>query len=173
MIVNRLPAVLRTLAWTLVTALVVMLLALLAVRHWVLPAISANPAWVLDPVQRTLGVPVQVKQWTWSWTGLHPQVQATELRIASPDGATPGLTVQRVQGVLAWRSLLRLEPRVSQLRIDAPVLQVRRLSADQWEVAGQVLKGGGEDESPALHWLARQGRVQVNAGELTLTDARH
>src|SRR5690606_15771395 len=110
MIVNRLPALLRALGWTLVTLLVVMLLAFLVVRHWALPAISANPAWVLEPVRRALGVPVQVKQWEWSWRGLHPRVDAIGLVIAASEGAAPALTVERVQGVLAWRSLLRLEP---------------------------------------------------------------
>ncbi|MCK9508258.1 MAG: TIGR02099 family protein [Pigmentiphaga sp.] len=166
------PALLRALAWALVTLLVAMLLAFLAVRHWVLPAISANPAWVLDPMQRALGVPVQVRQWEWSWSGLHPRLEANELVIASRDGAAPALTVRRIQGVLAWRSLLRLEPRFSQLKIDAPALQLRRLASGQWEVAGQVLDASGQGEAPVLQWLARQGQLQLSQGRLTLIDAR-
>lgn len=170
MTVKRLPALFRALGWVLVTLLVVMLLAFLAVRHWVLPAISANPAWVLDPVQRSVGMSVQVQTWEWSWKGLHPRLQTQGLRIAPAHNEAAALRVQQIEGVLAWKSLLRLEPRFSQLTIAAPQVRLRRLADGRWAVADHILESNHDGDAPLLRWLADQGEIQLKAGRLTLID---
>ena len=72
------------------------------------------------------------------WQGLNPRLDLASVQVH--DGAADAvLTLPKVSAVLAWRSILTLSPRLLQLRLDQPELNLRRDAQNRLWVAGMAI----------------------------------
>ncbi|VVD81853.1 YhdP family protein [Pandoraea terrigena] len=90
----------------------------------------------------------------------------------APPPAEPSLTLQRLDAVLSWTSLIHLDVRLSNLTLSEPDLTIERLADGAILVAGMPVTGsGGATDSTAADWLMRQSRVVIRNGTLRWRDA--
>lgn len=159
----------RLLKWLGYIALggyVLLALAFLGARYWLLPNIEQ---W-REPLQRELSerLPVHVELGDIGayWQGNNPAVRLRNVRLSDDSGRTL-LKIPSLQAVFAWPSLLSGRPRFLELRADGVSLSLRRDEQDRislvgYEVdVGEARNGGQSSDSstPFLQWLSQQETV--------------
>lgn len=144
---------------------------LLALRYWVLPDIEHYHHQVVVLASRAVGVPVTIGKIEADWRGLRPHLVLTDVRLLDLQG-NPALILQKVENVVSWKTLLRLELRLASLEIDAPDLLIRRDSAGAIYVAGLPLSGSSSD-GKLSDWLLHQARIVIRNGRITWQDDLH
>jgi uncharacterized protein involved in outer membrane biogenesis len=159
MVTRRQRIALVTAAW------IAGLAVLIAVLGFLVAPPIARP-YLEKAAGEALGRPVSVES-----LQLNPFLLSARLRgiaVASPESKDPALSVEEVRADLAWSSLLRLAPVVSELRVVAPRLRVARLDANRYDwsdVIDRLLaKPAGE---PALFSLTS---LSVERGEIDFDD---
>ena len=143
--------------------------AYLLVRHVAWPRLDTWRPWLVEQVERQLGVPVSVQALHPGWDGLHPSLRIDGLRIDGPDGA-PRLSVGSTYARVSWRSLALGRVRFAALRLEAPDLVVERLAPGRVAVAGFEVSGGGPADGRALDWLLTQGELAAERATVRLVD---
>lgn len=161
---RRLAGVVPTL---LGLALVIVLGVYLGVRHVLWPRIDDFRPRVVELLERQLGRPVSIAALRPGWDGAHPTLDIDGLRIDGPDGA-PRLLVDSAHARLSWRSLLLWQPRLAELRLQAPSLRVERLGPDRLAIAGFELSASGD--GPGADWLLTQGAIRATDVSLRFED---
>ena len=168
--IRRPRSVLRPALISAAFALSVVALALLILRAWVWPQLDRWREPVQALVSKTLARPVQIGQITGAWSGVAPVLVVRDLRIDAPDGRA-GLTALSLRGVLSPAALWTGELRFSSLVIEQPRIQVTRNAQGEIALAGWPMARSSQGPSAALDWVLRQGRIQVESGQLELQDA--
>jgi uncharacterized protein (TIGR02099 family) len=103
------------------------------------------------------------------WRGLNPQLHLSTVQFfENADKPEPAITLPEVDAVIAWRSVLRMAPRLLSLQIDGADLTVRRDAAGLLWVAGISLDPNAhtQGDSPVLVWLSQQRRLSVSNATL-------
>jgi len=167
---------LRATFWALWLLYVVAALVLLGMRYVVLPRIDDWRPRIEQYASDALGASVHIGKIQADWSGLHPRLALRDVRIDEPDGAAV-LSLPAVEAVVAWRSVLRGEPRLRSLRAEGLDLTLRRDADNRLWVAGRSLNlstsGAGDPfNAPALRWLARQGEVALRGATVRWIDER-
>lgn len=165
---------LRVTFWALWLLYVIAALVLLGMRYVVLPRIDDWRPRIEQYASQALGAPVHIGQIQADWSGLHPRLALRDVRIDGADGAAV-LSLPTVEAVVAWRSVLRGEPRLRSLRAQGLDLTLRRDADNRLWVAGRSLNlsaQGADDpfNAPALRWLARQGEVALRGATVRWLD---
>ena len=168
--IRRPRSVLRPALISAAFALSVVALALLILRAWVWPQLDRWREPLQALVSKTLARPVQIGQITGAWSGAAPVLVVRDLRIDAPDGRA-GLTALSLRGVLSPAALWTGELRFSSLVIEQPRIQVTRNAQGEIALAGWPMARSSQGPSAALDWVLRQGRIQVESGQLELQDA--
>lgn len=140
----------------------------LALRYWVMPDIERYHSEIAGFAARALGAPVAVQKIEADWSGIHPRLHLTQVRVLDPQGEA-ALQLQQVDAVVAWRSMLYGELRLRSLSLVQPELTVRRDAQGGWHVAGFQLQTGGGDGTRG-DWLLRQMHVEVQDARVTWLD---
>ncbi|THF55614.1 YhdP family protein [Pseudothauera rhizosphaerae] len=150
------------LAWLVVGGL------FLVLREVVIPRVGEYRPQIAAALERAIGLPVAIDALSADWSGLRPRFHIGGLQISERDGSA-ALRFERVDAVLAWSSLLRLQPHFHRLEIFAPQLALRRDAAGRLFVAGLAVDaqapGGG-----ALEWLLAQRQIVIRDAALNWTD---
>jgi uncharacterized protein (TIGR02099 family) len=145
-------------------------LLVLTLRYLVLPNIESYRPEIERHVSQTLGLTVAIGKIEASWQGINPDLILSDVRIADRQGQ-PALAFTRVESVLSWSSLPRLQIRLRLLRIDSPTLHLRRDADGQFYVAGiAVMQEGGD--SGVADWVLAQKRIRINGATVVWDDAR-
>ena len=174
----RSPRLLKLVAqlmhWSLRLLLgVALLLAVLAaaLHWWIVPRINDFRPQVESRLSAALQVPVQIAQLQADGgSSLVPQLQATGVRIAQPDGSD-GLLLDKVEVALSVRSLLRL--RTEKITIHAPTLVVKRAADGAITVAGiPVQPQTGGAPSQGADWVFGQREIVLQGGTVVWEDAQ-
>jgi uncharacterized protein YhdP len=79
-----------------------------------------------------------------------------------------GVSLARVEAVLSWESLWRLQPTLALLALERPLLHVRRTADGRITVAGIDTAGG--DDPAFAEWLLRQKRIRVRDATVVWDD---
>ncbi len=145
-------------------------LLVLALRYLILPNIESYRPEIERYVSQTLGLTVVIGKIEASWQGINPDLILSDVRIADRQGQ-PALAFTRVESVLSWSSLPRLQIRLRLLRIDAPTLHLRRDADGQFYVAGIAVAPEGSDSGVA-DWVLAQKRIRINGATVVWDDAR-
>lgn len=146
------------LGWGLFGLYLAFTLLVLVLRYGVLPDIQRHQPRIEAAASAALGLPVRIGELQARWTGLHPVLVLRDVRLEDMNGA-PALSLERVEGVLSWRSLLRAEPLFSLLSLERPALQVRRDAQGELFVAGLAMSGPSDGR--ALAWVLAQARIRI------------
>ena len=168
----------RLLRWALLVLALVWGLGVVAwaVLHWaILPHANEWRPWLEKEASKALGVELRIGRITVESGGWMPRMELGDVRVLDATGR-PALTLPRVSAVLSAHSLVVLQPRFSQLLVDAPELVVRR------DAAGRIFIGGlGLDDTQradtgttdaGLDWLFSQPELAIIGGRVRWVDEK-
>jgi uncharacterized protein (TIGR02099 family) len=145
---------------------------LLALRVVVYPQLEAHRADIARWLGARIGQPVEIDAIVTGWNGWNPELSIRGFRVSGAHDHAPLLDLPRVDLVVAWTSIPRLDLRLKTLAIEAPRLAVRRDTSGRLHVAGFEWPAGdaAADDSAFADWLLRQPQVVVRDALLSWTD---
>ena len=155
--------------WSMGLMLAFWLLLTLAwggLHGWIVPRIGEFRPQLEAQASRLLGVPVRVGALAARTEGLIPSVELVNVALLDREGRT-ALQLPRVVVALSPRSLLA--GGFSQLYLESPQLDIRRLPDGRLTVAGLALPDT-EGDGRAIDWIFSQGEVLIENGTLRWTD---
>ncbi len=148
-------------------AVIVVCVAALGFKFWVMPNIDLLKPELEAAATRALGKPVTLGGLEAGWAGINPRLTLRNLRVAAGSGAP--LNLPSVEARISWLSLLLLEPRLASLTLEQPQLAIRRDRAGVIHVAGIAVNVPGAP-SPFPDWLIKQPRIIVRDASVTWLD---
>jgi len=135
---------------------------LLGLRVVVYPQIEAHRADIARWLGAKIGQPVEIDEIVTGWDGWNPRLSIRGFRVRERTGAGTLFELPRVDLIVAWTSLPRLDLRLKELTIDSPRLAVRRDANGRVHLAGfEMPDEAVPDDSPFADWLLRQPQVVV------------
>jgi uncharacterized protein YhdP len=156
---KRVGRAVEFLAWAVFFALAAVMLAL---RFWLLPDIERYRESVVTVASRAIGQPVSIGGIEADWSGLHPRINLSDVRIHDAEGREV-LSLPRVENMLSWRALVRGELRLHSMVVDGLRVQVRRDAGGALHVAGIKLGGTGSGFSD---WVLAQEEFVLRNAEI-------
>jgi uncharacterized protein (TIGR02099 family) len=158
----------RIALWLAFAGYVVFLLLFLLVRYVVLPNVENYRGDIERVLSQSLAQEVSIESIDTGWRGLRPRLSLHGFRIRAPDGR-PALSFDRVDAVVAWSSLVRMDLRLYRLSIAAPTLNLRRDAAGKLYIGELQLNTGGQGPDFS-DWLLSQRQVVVRDATITWQD---
>ena len=123
------------------------------------------------------GVRVDIDGIEAQWSGLRPRFTVRGIRLYDPalGAAQPVVSLERLEGELAWRSVWNGRPVWSSLSVQGGDLVVTREAERRLRVAGRVIELDGGDGRPmaasaAMQWLKAQADLTVHDVTLRWVD---
>ena len=175
---HTLRRLLKWLGYTALGCYVILALAFIGVRYWVLPNIDR---W-REPLQNELSVmlatPVLLGHIAADWRGPHPRILIKHAVLRDESGRDL-LEIPSLHAELAWPALLigRLDFR--SLHANEVALTIRRDVNNRIHIVGEGVHEIPEDDSvghnagaATLDWLARQGDVRIANAQVNWIDER-
>lgn len=168
-----------SLRWALLVLALLWALGVAAwsVLHWgILPHANDWRPWLEKEASKALGVELRIGRITVESGGWMPRMALDDVQVLDPAGR-PALRLPRVSAVLSAQSLVVLQPRFSQLRVDGPELVIRRDAQGRIFVAGMDLDAatGATDAGAtdaALDWLFSQPELALIGGRVRWLDEK-
>lgn len=149
---------LRLAGWFLLIGFFLFAGLILALRYVILPKVTDYQAEIEQAAGRAIGMTVSIGRIEAGWDGLNPELALSDVRIADSHGK-PAFALSRVDGVLSWRSLWRLQPTLALLALEGPVLHVRRDAAGRITIAGVDTEG--ETDPRIGEWVLAQPHIRI------------
>ncbi len=143
----------------------------LVLREVVAPRIGDYRAEIAVALERAIGLPVAIDSLSAEWAGLRPRLHIGGLQISERDGSA-ALRFERVEAVLAWSTVLRLQPHFHRLEILSPQLALRREADGRLFVAGLPVDTDGAGDGGSLEWLLAQREILVRDAALSWSDGQ-
>ncbi len=168
----------QALRWALLLLALLWGLAVVAwsVLHWgILPHANDWRPWLEKEASKTLGLPLRIGRITVESGGWMPRMELGDVQVLDAAGRT-ALRLPRVAAVLSAQSLLVLEPRFSQLRVDAPELVIRRDATGRIFIAGLDLSEADKTDAgtteAGMDWLFSQPELAIVNGRVRWVDEK-
>ena len=168
---------LRAVLWTLrlvwmltVLAYFAFGLTVLLTRYYVLPHIDDWRTNIESATSAALHTHVGLGPIQADWQGLRPRLLLSDVLLTDASGATV-LALQRVEVVVAWSSLITLQPRTHSLTIVAPQVEVRRLRDHRFAIAGILIDPqAAQTDTAFLDWVLDQHEIHVREARVHFVD---
>lgn len=145
----------------------------LATRYWVMPNIDQVRPWLERELSRATNAQLTIGRIDAGWRGVNPHLTLRDLRLTS-QGGDARLALPQVDAELSWSSVPRLSLQFAALSVLAPEMEVRRLGAQRFSVAGFMIDAGGHDDgkpdSALLDWLLDQTRISIRDARVVYVD---
>ncbi len=155
---------LRITGTVIVTAVVLFLALLLAVRYVVFPSLDDHRDRIAAALTSELGQPVSIEGIAGGWDGWNPRltIRGVAVRERTRPDAAPVLLLPQVDLTVAWTSLAAMKLRLRELAIERPQLSLRRDKEGRFHVAGfEIDTGTQRDDSQVTDWLLNQREIVV------------
>ena len=123
-----------------------------------------------EAASRALKQPVRFASIDASWQGIHPSITLERLTVTDAATDQPQLKLNRVDAVLAWRSVFVMEPRLARLEIHEPDLNVSRDAKGRFHVAGILIDPEDKKDSGFSRWVMRQAEIVIHDGRVYWLD---
>jgi uncharacterized protein (TIGR02099 family) len=164
---------LRGLRFALLLLAAVWLLVLglwLVLYLWILPSADNWRPQLETAASQAIGASVRIARIEVRTAGWMPVLALQGVRLLDPAGRE-ALSLPRVSATLSARSLLTWPPRLEQIYLHQPQLELRRDAQGQLWVAGLPLKpSSGKEPNVLADWLLRQHEVAIEGGSLRWLD---
>ena len=147
---------------------VLLALAILLMRYWLLPNIGQHHGRIVASLSDAIGNPVAVGKIEGDWMGFRPRLNFADVHILN-EQRQPALVLPRIEGSVSWLSLFVAELRLGSLEIDRPELLIRRDVQGQIYIGGVALSQQGSDNDIA-DWLLRQSHMVVRDALIVWVD---
>jgi uncharacterized protein (TIGR02099 family) len=159
---SRVDRVVRFAAKAAVVVVGTFFALLLGIRVVVYPQLEAHRVDIARWLGERIGQPVEIDDIVTGWNGWNPRLSIRGFRVHERTGTAILLDLPRVDLLVAWTSLPRLDLRLKELTIDSPRLGVRRDTQGRLHLAGLEMTGDDSaDDSPFANWVLRQPQVIV------------
>jgi uncharacterized protein (TIGR02099 family) len=158
----------RALVWSFWFLYFGFVLLVLALRYSILPNIENYRSDIEQIASRGLGQAVSIGRIEASWAGINPDLTLFDVRVADVQGR-PALAFSRVESILSWWSVSSAQLQLRLLRIDEPILHLRRDADGRISVAGIPLSQERSDGAVA-DWVLAQKRIRINGATLVWED---
>lgn len=144
------------------------------VLHWaILPHANDWRPWLEKEASKALGVELRIGRITVESGGWMPRMELGDVRVLDAAGR-PALQLPRVAAVLSAQSLVLLEPRFSQLLVDAPELTIRRDARGRIFIGGMDLDAAEKTDAgtteAGMDWLFSQPELAIVHGRVRWVD---
>lgn len=157
--------------YALFAAVLLLGVAILGLRYWLLPNIDRYRDQIASRVSEATGTRVTIGAIRAGWEGLRPHLELDGVQVFDHDGE-PALELVKVGATLSWRSLPAGALRLSALEIVQPSVEIKRDKDGRFSVAGIPLDG--EQQGGGLSGLLLQTRsVTVDGALLSWEDQLH
>ncbi len=143
----------------------------LGLRYLVLPQVDSFRPRIETLVSSKIHAQMRIGRITATWSGFQPSFDIDNLRIDSLDGKL-GLVVPHASATVAWRSLFRLKPILSNLSVDGPDVIVARSVDGALSVAGVPIPARRNGNNAFMTWLLSQQVIVLRGGTLRWQDAK-
>ena len=154
--------------WALAGSLfVVPLLVLAWIYWWLLPNLPQYKDDIVGLLSSATGYTITLENMDGEWGGARPRFALEGVEIS--EGGKRLLYFSKLEGSFGWRTLLALEPRFHELRMEAPGLTVRRTRDGLIQVGGFKIDPNDPDTSFS-DWLLRQGALRMDGATLAWID---
>jgi len=160
----------RGLVWAFWLLYFGFVLLVLVLRYSVLPNIERYRGDIEQLSSQALGQAVSIGRIEASWQGIHPDLTLFDVRVADPQGR-PALAFSRVETILSWWSVPRLQVQLRLLSIDEPTLNLRRETDGQLFIAGIPLNRAGGNSGVA-DWIFAQRHIRIRGATIVWEDAQ-
>lgn len=167
----------RRLAWGLLGACAVLMLAWAALLWLILPRADQWRLDVAEQATRALGVPVQIGQLHGEAQGLWPVLSLRDVRLLDRQGRVglrlPQVTARLSPLTLSPMSLWQRQLVLGRLTLLAPELAVRRDTEGRWHVAGLQIepsRASASADGAMLDWVMSQSRIEIRQGTVLWQD---
>ena len=155
--------------YVLGAAVIVVCLAALAFRLWLMPNIERYTPALEQAATQAFGYPVRIGHLTADWSGINPEVTLRDVRVIA--NANHELTVPRVELVASWLSLALFDLRLDRLLVEGANIELRRDKSGGLSLSGIPLnQSGGSSSLP--DWLLRQPLILVKDVRVTWLDEK-
>ena len=161
----------RLFAWSVLLAYFSFVALVLALRYSILPNIEYYRPAIEQLSSRALGQAVSIGGIEASWQGLSPDLVLSDVRVSDAQGR-PALAFSRIEAVLSWWSVPSATLKLRLLRIEEPVLHLRRDAADHLFIAGIPLSSGEAADGQVSDWVLAQRRIRINGATLVWEDEK-
>ena len=159
---SRVDRVVRFAAKAAVVVLGAFFALLLGIRVVVYPQLEAHRADIAHWLGARIGQPVEIDGIVTGWDGWNPRLSIRGFRVRERTGNATLFELPRVDLLVAWTSIARMDLRLKELLIDSPRLAVRRDTGGRLHLAGFEMQGDDiPDDAPFVDWLLRQPQVVV------------
>ena len=159
---SRVDRVVRFAAKAAVVVLGAFFALLLGIRVVVYPQLEAHRADIAHWLGTRIGQPVDIDDIVTGWDGWNPRLSIRGFRVRERTGNGTLFELPRVDLLVAWTSIARMDLRLKELVIDSPRLAVRRDTSGRLHLAGFEMPGDEvPDDAPFVDWLLRQPQVVV------------
>jgi uncharacterized protein (TIGR02099 family) len=162
----------RWLAFLVLVALSLAVLAWLTLHWGILPRIEQWRPQIEQRAGAALGQPVRIGAIRVQSSSWIPAFELRDVQVLDKAG-NPALALGLVRVALAPQSLLALELRLAQLHVDGVQLDVRRDLDGRLHVAGMDMQSefsASADDGAAADWLFSQYEIVVRQGVIRWTD---
>lgn len=167
----RVGRVVRSAARAAIFAVGAFFALLLGIRLVVYPQLEAHRADIARWLGTKIGASVEIDDIVTGWQGWNPRLSIRGFRVRERAGSGALLELPRVDLLVAWTSLPRLDLRLKELSIDSPRLAVRRDAQGRLHVGGiEMAQADERDDSAFVGWLLRQPQVVVRDALVTWND---
>jgi uncharacterized protein (TIGR02099 family) len=168
----------HSLRWALLVLALLWALGVVAwsVLHWaILPHANDWRPWLEKEASKALGLELRIGSIRVESGGWMPRMELGDVQVLDAAGR-PALRLPRVAAVLSAQSLLVLEPRFSQLRVDAPELIIRRDAQGRIFIAGLGLDEAEKTDAgtteAGMDWLFSQPELAIINGRVRWVDEK-
>ena len=120
---------------TSATMAVLIALAIIALRYYLLPDIEQYHDRITASLTSAIGNTVTIGKIDGDWQGMQPRLNFTDVRILD-EQQQPALVLPAINSSVSWMSLFSAELRLSSLEIDRPELLVRRGAQGGFYIGG-------------------------------------
>ena len=140
----------------------------LVLRYSILPNIEDYRPAIERLASRGLGQAVSIGRIEASWAGLNPDLTLLDVRVNDAEGR-PALGFSKIEAVLSWWSVSTTSLKLRLLRINEPILHLRRDAAGLLYIAGIPLSQEQGDADVSA-WVLAQRRIRIRGATLVWED---
>jgi uncharacterized protein (TIGR02099 family) len=158
----------RTMVWGFWLIYFGFVVLVLALRYSILPHIEDYRVDIEHLASQALGQTVSIGRIEASWEGINPDLSLLDVRVADQDGRQ-ALAFSRIQAILSWWSVPSAQLKLRLLRIDEPILNLRRDSAGHISIAGIPLSQE-QNDNDISDWVLAQRRIRIRGAALVWED---
>ncbi|MFN7693744.1 MAG: YhdP family protein [Burkholderiales bacterium] len=150
--------------WLLVLGLWLVLYA------WILPSADNWRPEIEAAATKAIGASVRIGRIEVRTSGWMPVVELQAVRLLDPSDRE-ALRLPKVSATLSARSLLAWPPRLEQIHLHQPQLELRRDVHGQFWVAGLLMQpSSGAKSNAMVDWALRQHELAIEGGSLRWLD---